>query len=259
MQKLILIFLLLLAFPAFNTYATQGSAAAVRTADRVIIQRCRVVIVRNAKLVKGYPEKKRAVVVYPVVTGLSAPVLQRVRSLLDFKNIFDYSLRDYRQDRWLDEFGYTVNYNRNYLFDITFSESGSGAYPDDQTKHFLINLRNGRVSKASDAFVESKVAALSPLVNQKLQAELKEILVSLRESKSDPEDLRIAGEAQEMLEFKVENLDDFSVGAKGITFLYDAGYPHVIQAFEPAGRYFFSYSELKSFIKPDGPLGQFIR
>ena len=83
--------------------------------------------------------------------------------------------------------------------------------------------------------------------------------VSLRESKSDPEDVRIASEAQEPLQYKIEDLDNFSVSSKGVTFLYDAGYPHAIQAFEPVGRYFFSFAELKGFIKPDGPLGQFIR
>ena len=258
MQKLILVLLLLPLATASNTYASQaGSAGVVHNQDHAIIQRRRVVLVRSAK--RSGPHKRRAVVVYPVVSGLGAPVLQRVRAVLDFKNIFDYSLQEYREDTWLDEFGYVVNYNRNYLFDITFSQSGSGAYPDDQRKHFLINLNDGRVIKASDVFLKDKLAPLSALVNRKLQSELQQILKSLRESNSDPEDTRIASEAQEPLEYKVEDLDEFSVGAKGITFLYDAGYPHVIQAFEPEGRYFFSYSELKPYIKRDGPLGQFIQ
>ena len=65
-------------------------------------------------------------------------------------------------------------------------------------------------------------------------------------------------ESEEVLKFTKENLDDFSVGTKGLTFLYDAGYPHAIQAFEPNGRYFFSYSQLKPYIKRDGLLGQFV-
>ena len=104
-----------------------------------------------------------------------------------------------------------------------------------------------------------EVFTLRTMLDGKLHAELKEILVSLKDSKSDPEDVRIATEAQEPLSYTIENLDDFEVGTKGVTFLYDAGYPHVIQAFEPNGRYFFSYSELKPFIKREGPLGQFIQ
>jgi len=159
----------------------------------------------------------------------------------------------------LEEFSYKVNYNKNNILDITFTQDGSGAYPDTQTRHFAINLKSGNVIKASDAFITSSLPKLRDMLEGKLQGELKEILESLKDSKSDPEDVRIASEAQEQLGYTIENLDNFEVGAKGITFLYDAGYPHVIQAFEPKGRYFFSYSELKPSIKRDGPLGQFVQ
>lgn len=249
--------LLALLFLSCILIGTTASAQNVN--DHAIIQRRRLVLVRSPATVKNFPYKKTATVTYPVISGLSVPVLQRVRTLFEFKNIFDYSLKEYREDTWLDEFKYTVNYNANSLLDITFSQSGSGAYPDDQSKHFLINLKDGGVVKASDAFVVGQLPALTAKVNNKLRAELKDILKELADSKSDPEDIRIAREAQEPLEFTTEDLNDFSVNAKGVTFLYDAGYPHAIRAFQPQGQYFFSYAELKSFIKKDGPLGVFIR
>ena len=61
------------------------------------------------------------------------------------------------------------------------------------------------------------------------------------------------------LSFKLADLDEFVVGEGGVTFLYDAGFPHVIQAAQPEGRYFFSYAQLKSYIKRDGPLAVFIQ
>lgn len=259
MQKLVLVVLSLLCGAGTHALATQTSTDKPLLQDRAVIQRRRVVLIRPPQLAKEFPNKKRAVVVYPVVSGLSAPVLRRVRSVLDFKNIFGSSLREYREEAWLEEFSYKINHNANYLLDITFSQSGSGAYPDDQDKHFLINLKSGNVVKASDAFSRDKFAPLTAMVDRKLKLELKEILESLKTSKSDAEDIRIAEEAQEPLEFKTEDLDNFSVSAKGITFLYDAGYPHVIRAFQPNGRYFFTYSELKRYIKRDGPLGQFIQ
>jgi hypothetical protein len=259
MQRLILLFVTVLSLPVPAVHARQASKSTpTQLADRAIIQRRRIVLNRNPGLVRRFPHKKRAVVTYPVVSGLSPTVLRRVRSILNFKNIFDYSLKEYREDTWLDEFDYVINHNGNNLLDITFSQSGSAAYPDDQSKHFLIDLRNGEVIKAADVFVTERLTSLATSVNQKLQAELKTILQELSASTSDPEDIRTAREAQEPLQFTLEDLDNFSVGRKGLTFLYDAGYPHVIQAFEPAGSYFFSYSELKPYIKPDGPLGQFI-
>src|SRR5215216_1984163 len=107
----------------------------------VTIQKRRAVLVRTGKVVRDFPDKRRAVVNYPFVGGpRNSPVLRKVRSLLEIKNIFDTSLEEYRRDAWLTEFDYEVNYNRNYILDITFTQEGSGAYPDTHTKHLAINL-----------------------------------------------------------------------------------------------------------------------
>ena len=254
MQKILLVSFLILT--SVNIYAGQANAAKPSITDEhAIIQRRRVVLVRSAELAKDASYKKRAVVVYPVVSGLSAPVLGRVRKVFDFENIFDYSLKEYREDTWLDEFSYKVNYNGNYLLDVTFSQSGSAAYPDDQTKHFLINLRDGSVVKPSDVFEAQKITQVVTIVDRQLQREIK----ACKDEEKDPADKEAVDDTYKDLKFQLKDLDDFSVGPKGITFLYDAGFPHVIRALEPAGRYFFSYSALKSFIKRDGPLGKFLR
>jgi len=258
MQRLILLLVTLLGLAVLNVSGGQAGPAPA-AGDHAVIQRRRLVLVRPPEIVKRFPHKKQAVVNYPVVSGLNPAVLRRVRTLFDFKNIFDYSLREYREDAWLSEFDYVVNHNANHLLDITFSQSGSGAYPDQHSKHFLIDLRSGKLLKAADVFVAEKMPELIAKVDLKLRAELKGILEELRTSNSDAEDLKMASEAQEPLSYTSEDLDSFSVNKKGITFLYDAGYPHAIQAFAPNGRYFFTYAELKPFIKPDGPLGQFIQ
>lgn len=259
MQRLILVFLSVLAF---TTYAGQASSlSASLPQDRLIVRPRKIVVVRSAKLAKRFPNRKTATVTYPVISGLSdRAVLLRIRSLLAFKNIFDYSLQEYRDDTWLSEFSYTVNYNRNFLFDITFTQYGQAAYPDDQSKHFLINLKDGQIVKAADAFPVDKFGALAALVDQKLQAELRAMAAEARRSPNlDASESQSIVEALEQMKFGRENLEDFSVGAEGLTFLYDAGLPHVITAFEPEGRYFFSFSELTPYLNRTGPLGQFIR
>ena len=260
MQIVILVLLSVLGFTSVSSHAGQaGTAQPTRAADHVIIQRRRIVLVRNAALVKRFPDKSQAVVTYPIISGLSPAILRRVRSVLDFKNIFDYSLKEYREDVWLTEFGYVVNYNSNYLLDITFTQDGSGAYPDSHSKHFLINLRDGNVVKASDVFESTRLQELAAAVDRKLHLELEQIEKENAEPNEQPDQKAIRREADEALKFEVKNLDEFSVGRKGLTFLYDAGYPHAIKASEPLGRYFFNYSQLKPFIKPNGPLGQFVR
>ncbi|HWN10487.1 MAG TPA: hypothetical protein VNO50_14680 [Pyrinomonadaceae bacterium] len=256
-----LLALVFLSFVSLNGVVGQATAARVTAEDRVVIQRRRVVLLRTGRVAREFPHKKRAVVTYPVVSGLRNPdALRRVRAHFDFKNIFDYSLKEYREDAWLEEFGYEVNHNGNSLLDITFRQTGSGAYPDDHEKHFLINLKDGNLVKASEAFAPDKLASLAAAVDRKLQEELRQLTSqNALDKESGPEERESLKQAYENLKFEIANLDEFSVGRKGITFIYDAGFPHVIQALEPAGRYTFTFAELKPYLNPNGPLGQFVR
>jgi hypothetical protein len=233
------------------------SSALVATTEgvpSVTIQKRRTVIIRTGKFVRDFPERKRAVVNYPVIVGpKNSAVLRKIRALFDFKNIFGTSLAEYRADTWLSEFDYKVNYNRNYILDITFMQDGVGAYPDTHTRHFAINLRNGELIKATDAFNSASLDELAALVDKKLQAENQE---TIRDSGDDRETAR---DLLKDLKFKASDLDEFSISDKGITFLFDAEFPHVVQALQPAGQYFFSFAELKSYIKRDGPLALFVR
>jgi hypothetical protein len=233
--------------------------ANVAAQDRVIVQPRRVVLVRSGRVTRDFPERKRAVVRYPLVQGLSdAKVLRRIQNILAIKNAFDTKLEEYRQDDWLTDFNYRVNYNKNYLLDITFTQSGVGAYPDTHTKHFLINLKNGMVIKAADAFNSSSLATLAAMANQKLKAETKQLSKDVElDKEQNAEQTSSLKEQLNQLSFALENLDKFSVSDKGVTFLYDAGFPHVIQALQPDGRYFFSYAVLRPHIKSNGPLGVF--
>lgn len=252
-------FLLLLLFGGL---AVEPVTARLQTGpDRVVIQPRRVVLDRG-NLAKDFPERRKAVLRLPVISGLSNPaVLRKVRATLQLKNIFETSLEEYRQDTWLSEFDYKVNYNQNHILDITFTQSGMGAYPDTHTKHFIINLQNGNVVKAADVFKPDAIETLVQMVDRKLQDEVKTIIKEGVETDTelDADQKQSLNEQLGQLKFTAENLDEFSVSATGITFLYDAGFPHVIQALQPEGRYFFSYAELKPFIKSEGLLGKLIR
>ena len=244
----------------FTVASFSSNVQATTTNDsRLIVSRQRIVITRPRDVVRRFPKRKTAIMYYPIISGLSdAAVLKRVRAILKLKNIFDYSLEEYRQDTWLTEFNYGINYNARHIFDITFTQEGVAAYPDSQSKHFTIDLRTGKLIKASDVFLRSRFAQLAELVNEKMQIELRQLIKQAKDSPNlDVNEGSSIAEALSDMKFEVKNLDDFSVGAKGVTFLYDAGFPHAIAAFEPEGRYFFSYAQLKPYLKSDGLLWQF--
>jgi hypothetical protein len=250
---------LVLALP-MALCAIVAQSPSVAAQDHAIVQPRRVVLLRSRKETGGAPGKRKAIVRYPIVLGLTdESVLRRIQKTLAIKNVFDSTLAEYRQDGWLTDFDYKVNYNTNYLLDITFTQSGMGAYPDTQTKHFLVSLRTGAVIKAADAFNSDALANLATMANQKLKAETKKIVKDLESDKETSADEKTGLKDQlAQLRFERENLDEFSVSERGVTFLYDAGFPHVIKALEPDGRYFFSYAALRTYIKRTGPLAIFI-
>jgi hypothetical protein len=255
MRSLLLFLLVVLC----SVQVDSAQAQSTPRPDRVNIKRQKLTIIRTGQVAKNFPDRRRATITYPVVSGLTDPaILRKVRAILTFKNIFDYSLKEYREDSWLEEFDYVLNYNDNYILDLTFTQVGSAAYPDSQSKNFAINLKTGAVINASDVFVTSKMDELARLVDAKLQAEVAELIKIVKADKTldDPENVI---DALQLLKFEVADLDKFSVGKDGITFLYDAGFPHVIEALQPDGRYLFEYSKLKPFIKQGGPLWQFVK
>lgn len=250
-------YLLILSLPI--TLFALATPSDIVAQDRIIIQPRRVVILRSGKEVRDFPERKKAMVRYPIVRGLSdAVVLRRIQNALTMKNVFDHTLDEFRRNPGLLSYDYKVNYNQNYLFDITFTEEFEGAYPDTGTKHFLINLKNGKVVRATDAFNPNSFNALSGLVDQKLKTEVTELIKVNDDDKSvDAEAKSHVRDELKKLRIGVQNLNEFSVSDKGVTFLFDADFPHVIQALQPAGEYFFSYAEIRPYIKRDGPLGVF--
>ncbi|MEO8649737.1 MAG: hypothetical protein ABI539_11285 [Acidobacteriota bacterium] len=46
---------------------------------------------------------------------------------------------------------------------------------------------------------------------------------------------------------------------RGVTFLYNYGYPLVAQAPEPSGEFFVPFAELRPYIGRDGLLARFAR
>lgn len=254
-------FAALLVLAAFAVGLAWPAAGAAPAADRAVVGRRRVVIVRTGRLAREFPGRRRAVVNLPVVSGLSDPVvLRNVRATLDLKNVFGTSLAEYRQDAWLEELDFKVNYNGRHILDISFWQSGTGAYPDTHHAHFAVSLRTGKALKARDVFEAGALYALAGMANERLRAEIAEQIKVVEQDKELDADGR-SGIKEQLsgLSFNVEHLDNFEVGEAGVTFLYDAGFPHAIQALEPDGRYFFTYAQLAPHVRRGGPLGVFLK
>lgn len=209
--------------------------------------------------------KKTFTVTHPKISGLKPAMNKKVETAVSYEKNFDFSIKEEISEiQWLEEADYKVEYNKNGILNIVLSISGTGAYPSTSNKSIVVNLKTGEQVKFADVFKSESLAQFASMVDKKLAADKREILQGIEKGEfGDGEDNKEAGgflkEQLNGLEFTAETFDEFKISDEGVTILYDAGFPHAIKAAQPDGVYFFSWTEIKPFIKPDGLLAQFVR
>lgn len=223
----------------------------------------KVVYTRKLPNISKY--KRNFEITYPVITGsMPQAAKQKLEKAINYWRVFETSLKDSMEDTYLSSLDYKVNYNKNGILDVSLVQEGAAAYPSTQIVNLVIDLKTGEQVKFNDVFKESSLVRLAQSVNKKLDAEKAKIIRNIKAGKYNDgegtEDEK-ANDVQMIreLKFTAENFNEFSVSDNGITILYDADFPHVIQAIQPEGRYFFTRAQIKPFIKPAGLLGKFVR
>lgn len=199
--------------------------------------------------------KQSFTVNYPKIKGVSPALARKIENAASYENAFDLKIREeIREIQWLEEAGYKVDYNKNGILNLTLFITGSGAYPSSNQKPVVINLKTGAKIAPQDVFVN--LNRLAWMVKKAQQAEIKTAVAEVKKENPNGEN---PGRLFEDADFTAKDLNEFSVSDKGLTFWYDYGFPHVILALQPEGRYFFSWTQLKPYIKPGGLLGKFVR
>lgn len=200
--------------------------------------------------------KKSFVVTYPKVTASTPALSRKIETTISYQKNNNLNLKEELGDyQWLEEASYEVNYNKRNILDITLSSEGSAAYPSNFSKTIVVNERTGNRVLPIDVFTN-----LPSLAAKVRKAQLAEIKKAKEDYKKDPESKDFDGaEYFNTAKFGVKQLENFSVSDKGVTFTYDYEFPHVVLALQPDGTYFYSWTEMKPFIKRGGLLAQFIR
>lgn len=220
------------------------------------------IVVTSKKIVYKRPEeetvsKKTFTIVYPRIKA-STPVLsKKIEGLLSYEKAFPYfSLSDQvNGENSLSNAYYKVNYNKNGILGITLFYETVTAYPSIFSKNVVINTATGTRVFPADVFTD-----LSRLAAKVRIAQQKEIIAAQAEYKHNSSRNDDSGDWYfQNAKFTIAELNNFTVSNKGITFNYDYEFPHAALALQPPGRYFYSWMQLKPFIKRDGLLARFIR
>jgi hypothetical protein len=189
----------------------------------------------------------------PIAKAATSALSKKITAAISPDSVLDINLREeMREYQWLEEADYKVLYNRNGVLSIELWMTGTAAYPDGVTKRIVVDIQNGKRVSIADAF--SRLPQLATLIRK---AQIQEVKKATEEMKSDPD----AQPEQLFSEtnFTTEDLKEFSVNDKGVTFYYDYGFPHVLEGLQPDGEFMFDWQTLKPFVRRDGLLARFIR
>ena len=237
----------------FAWLAVVALAFFVSASAQSVVITSKKTLYRRAKPLSDY--KKTFTVNYPIVKAATPALSRKIGQTISYSKVMQLNVQEEIRDmQWLEEADYEVNYNARGILVITLSISGSGAYPDQAFKTVAVDLKTGDRITAAQAF--RNPTGLVELNKKKQKIEIEKAIKELREDPeekdTDPADV-FNEEA-----FTAENLDEFSINDNGITFIYNYGFPHVIKALEPEGRYNFTWSEVSKFINPTGPFAKFV-
>ncbi len=222
-------------------------------AQSVVITPKKVVYQRPKPLNEG---KKTFEITYPQVKASTPALSKKIEAAISYQKNNNLNLKDELNNyQWLETADFEVNYNQNGLLDIILTTEGSAAYPSTINQEVVVDLKTGNRVTAQNVFV--RLPALTAAVRKMQLAEIKK---AKADYKNDPESADFDGsEYFKQAKFAAKNLDEFKITDQGVTFSYNYGFPHVVMALEPDGEYFFSWAQLKPFIKSRGLLAKFIR
>jgi hypothetical protein len=203
--------------------------------------------------------RKTFTLTHPKVKAVNAVLARKIEAAIGFEKNMEISLKEEigGDIQWLEEGFYDVKYNQNGVLSINLFITGAGAYPSSVNKTIVVDLKTG--NRIGPAAVFTNLDGLLAKIKQIQQEKIK---ANFEERKTDTDFMEVRDEIEELLkksDFKASDLEGFSVDEKGVTFFYDYGFRHAVQALEPDGDYFLSWAEIKPFVKRTGLLGKFVR
>jgi hypothetical protein len=200
--------------------------------------------------------KKTFTINYPIVKAGTPALSKKIERAISPLTVLRISIREEMGEyQWLETADYQVKYNANGVLCLELFMEGTAAYPSSITRAVVVDAKTGIVAKPSGVFTN-----IPGLVAMIKKDQKEEIAASIIEIKKEPDWQEPNPERLfENADFKAVNLDGFMISPDGIIFNYSYGFPHVIQAIEPAGVFSYTWAQIKPYIKRGGLLARIAR
>lgn len=196
-------------------------------------------------------------VTYPKVKAATSALSKKIENTLNYEKVFPglHFKEQFNKYANLSEADYEIKYNKHNLLVINLWYIAVTSYPTGFGSTVVVNLETGERIRPRDVF--TNLNGLAAMVNKSQQAEIKK---AREDYKKDPENADFDGSDYfKNARITVRNLEEFSINDKGVTFLYDYEFPHIVLALQPDGKYFYSWAQLKPYIKRGSLLQKFVR
>ncbi len=212
--------------------------------------------------------RKEFTVRYPIIEGIKNESINlKINSLLSYEKVFDISIEEFiEEDNWLEELDYTIKFLKKPFLNIELMMSGTAAYPTFASQNIVVNYETGDRIFAKDLFEKKSLSRLVSIINEFVEIDL--LKSSIQEKYYDEIPLvKPKGEDKiELLKdqlfiknFKITDLNDFSLEEDGINFNFNFGFPRVLLFLEPEGKYYFSFHLLNNLLKKIVPLKNLLK
>jgi hypothetical protein len=194
--------------------------------------------------------KKTFTITYPNVKAATPALSQKIERSISYGSVLGLRLNDeLTKYQWLEEADFEVKYNKNGILCVQLSMDGSAAYPDGTMKVVCADTRLGIRARPADVFTNA--AGLTAIVRKAQEKEKRDAIPQIKKAEPDIEQPELLfGDKH----FTQKDLDGYEVGDKGVTFHYDYEFIHATRALEPEGTFFFTWTQLRPYLKRGGLL-----
>lgn len=195
---------------------------------------------------------------WPQAVDAESDVDDKINAALSFETITGENLEEITS-AWatdpeevhpgLQSVNFTVDGNVRNVLSLTINQEYLGAYIDFSSSYHNFNSNTGAPVGITDILTSSSLPTIASVLDKELQSRIAELKTELAAEIASGE---VEASTWDDLHVTAESLEAFSATSDGITFHYDPGFPHVIQALEPSGEFEVSIDALDAAISPTG-------